>query len=144
MNGCEPPCCCCELQTLVLCKNIKTLKLWAISSDPQFFVCLLWDKVSLCSLWLTWTHDIDQVASNSKRSPAPAFQLVKLKACATMPSPNYYYVQPQLHSFYRIILKLIGGFVCLFGLLLWGFWLGCVPRSTGFFFFKQRWPHTVL
>lgn len=27
MSGCEPPCWCCELQTLVLCKSIKGLNL---------------------------------------------------------------------------------------------------------------------
>jgi hypothetical protein len=44
------------------------------------------DRVSLCSPGCPGAHSVDQAGLELRNPPASAFQVLGLKACATMPS----------------------------------------------------------
>jgi hypothetical protein len=56
------------------------------------FVCLFFfvfrDRVSLYSPGCPGTHSVDQAGLELRNPPACASQVLRLKACATMPSMN--------------------------------------------------------
>jgi hypothetical protein len=55
------------------------------------FVCLFFqDRLSLCSSGCPGTHSVDQAGLELRNLPASAFQVLGLKACATIASLNFF------------------------------------------------------
>jgi hypothetical protein len=53
-----------------------------------FFVCLFWDRVSLCSPGCPGTHSVDQAGLELRNLPASASRVLGLKARATISQRN--------------------------------------------------------
>jgi len=103
-DGCEPPCGCWDLNSGPS-KEQSVL----LSAEPShqpwfgFFVCLFVcflvlvlvfrDKVSLCSPGCPGTHSVDQAGLELRNPPASASQVLRLKACATMPSKVCFFLR---------------------------------------------------
>jgi hypothetical protein len=50
-----------------------------------FYFFVFWDRVSLCSAGCPRTHFVDQASLELRNPPASTYQVLGLKACATMP-----------------------------------------------------------
>jgi hypothetical protein len=55
------------------------------SQRGYYYYYYFWDRVSLCSPGCPGTHSVDQPGLELRNSPAPASQVMGLKACATTP-----------------------------------------------------------
>jgi hypothetical protein len=70
------------------------------------FVCLFWDRVSLCSPGCPGTHFVDQAGLEFRNPPASASRVLGLKVCVTMPGLrlNFYRQSPwEWSQIYQII-----------------------------------------
>jgi hypothetical protein len=57
------------------------------------FVCFFQDRASLCSSGCPETHSVDQAGLELRNPPAPAFQVLGLKACATTACLNLHFLR---------------------------------------------------